>query len=339
MSFDPIKILCLINWQTEPDYRWFWDHVPGNQDTVDFVNIKNPPDRFPGYGKLLGYYQRFFLLGLKAFPRMADYDVIVSWEGNNGIPLAFFRTFFGRTQKPFVILNFVLKGPVVLNNLWFIRYALRSVDKIVCVSQKEVVYYSEKLKIPQDRFVKIPTMWPDRHINVPISSGDYIFSAGRSHRDYKTLIEAVRDLPVRLVINARPFNLKGLTPPDNVTFNPFLPQNEFLDLLRNARFTVLPLFEAKHASGETFLLESMSAHKAVIATKTFTLVDFIQPGVNGDLVDPGDVSGMRTAIQNLLEQPEKTQEMGRTARKMYLNNWSLPVVGQQISSLLHEQAN
>jgi len=59
-----MRILCLVSWT--PGGKWLWDYVPDDATAVDFVYIRHPQDRFPGYGKLLGYYERFWWLGLKA---------------------------------------------------------------------------------------------------------------------------------------------------------------------------------------------------------------------------------------------------------------------------------
>ncbi len=329
-----MKILCLVSWV--PQGRWLWDYIPGNRDTVDFVYIRHPRDRFPGYGKLLGYYQKFWWLGLKALPRTRRYDVIVTWEGNTGLPLAFLRTLLGRASPPMVILNFVLKGRPILDMLWLIRYALRSVDRLTCISQREIAHYSDQLRLPEDRFIKLQGPWPDEHQGheSEIHSGDYILAAGRSHRDYATLTEAVRDLPVRVIINARPFNVEGLTPPPNVTINPFLPYPEFLSLLRGAKFIVVPLFEARHASGESFMMNAIAARKAVVATETYSTAELIEPGVNGLLVPPGDAPAMRQAIQYMLDHPEQTQQMGLTGRRMYETRWSFPVIARQVDAIV-----
>lgn len=319
-----------------PPSRWLWDYLPGNTDQVDFVTISSPRDRFPGYGKLLAYYPQYAWLGLKAWPRLADYDLIVAWEGKNGVALALLRSLLRRSRPPMLILNFVLKGQVVLSNLWLMRYALRSVDCLSCVSNQEVAYYPQVLRLPADVFVQMPTVWPDHYTDRLPTVGDYIFAAGRSHRDYATLLEAVRGLPVRLIVNARSFNLQGLSAPDNVTLNPFLPSADFHRLVLGARFAVLPLHAARHASGETFLLEAMSARKPVIATRTYSTVEFIRPNHNGLLVEPGDVSGLRRAIEQLLADEARTAAMGLNARQDYEQNWSLPVIARRVETLARQ---
>ena len=334
--YSPLRILCLVDWQLSPGYRWLWDFLPDFNDQVEFVSISPPTDRFPGLGKFLGYYQKYFLLALKAFPKMNHCDIVLAWEAKNGLPLAFLRKLTSDVQTPLVILNFVLKGNFAQNFLGLIRYALRSVDKIICVSKKEVDIYPKVLKLPKNKFVQIPTVRPDYFADQPLRYSDYIFAAGRSHRDYATLLSAFQDLPSRLVINARPFNLRGLKPPDNVTINKFQPFMDYITYIRNAKFIILPLYEAKHASGETFILDSMAASKAVIATRTFSTEEFIKPGVNGYLVEPGDITGLKKKILKLLNNPGEAVRMGINARQMYESNWSFPVIAPRIRHLLHQ---
>jgi len=124
--------------------------------------------------------------------------------------------------------------------------------------------------------------------------------------------------------------------PENVTCNPYLPYDEFFQLVRKAQFIVLPLLPAKHASGETFLLEAMSAGKPVIASETYSTVEFIQDGVNGYLVPPGDVEAMREKILSLYNDPLLIQSMGIAARKFYEENCSFPVTAIKVDRILHE---
>jgi glycosyltransferase involved in cell wall biosynthesis len=329
-----MKILCLVDWQASN--RWLWEYLPHSEDQVDFLFIRQPADKYAGYGKLLSYYPQYGWLGMRALPRMKKYDVVVTWEGKNGVPLAFLRSLSGIRKPPMMIINFVLKGQVVMDHLWFTRFAMRSVDMIACVSKKEMEYYSAELRLPLERFTQILTFHPDYHRRIWPQYQDFILAAGRSHRDYKTFVQAVDGLPLKAIINARPFNIEGLSMPENVHCNPFLPRDEFTNLVRNTRFAVLPLYPAKHASGETFLLEAMSAGKPVIATETYSTVEFIQEGVNGFLVPAGDFGTMREKILFLYHNPDIAQRMGKAARKFYEANCSFPVTAYHVDRILHQ---
>jgi glycosyltransferase involved in cell wall biosynthesis len=340
-----MKILCLLSWR--PATRWLWDYLPEDEHQVRFAYIYQPADRYPGYGKILSYYPSYWRLGWQTYRHLyqrghqSDYDFIVAWEANTALPLAFLRSLNHRRTPPLVVLNFVLKGRPVLDFLPLVRFAMRGIDQVTCISQAEIIAYAQLLNYPIERCARLQGPFRDyfegAQDDPPL--GDYIFSAGRSHRDYATLIDAVRGLPVQLIINARDFNVKGLHPPSNVKINPFLDFDVFLTMLRNARFVVAPLKPAQHASGETFIMQAMTARKAVIASRTASTAEIIEPGVNGLLVPPGDAGELRTAIQDLLDHPDKAQRLGATARQHYLERWSFPVVARQVDRLLQDLVN
>lgn len=335
-----MRILCLLSWK--PTSRWLWDYLPEKDDQIEFAFINPPKDRFPGYGKLWGYYPSYWRLGLQVFPYQHQYDAIVTWEANTGLPLAFLRSLSRRRKSahpPLIILNFVLKGKPVYDFLPFVRFAMRSVNQITCLSRREIQYYTQQLNYPIERCLKLQGPFRDFFSEAEdnpgdIHPGEYIFSAGRSQRDYQTLIEAVRDLPVNVIINARDFNLRGVKTATNVTINPFLPFEEYLQLLQAARFVVIPLQRSKHASGETFMIQAMTATKAVIASQTFSTAEMLDHGINGLLVPPGNPTALRQAIQDLIDHPELAERLGKTARQHYQERWSFPVVARQIDQVL-----
>jgi glycosyltransferase involved in cell wall biosynthesis len=337
-----MKILCVLSWR--PGSRWLWDYLPTEDRQVEFAYINQPKDNYPGYGKFFSYYPSYWRLGWQAYRTIYNnshhqlYDVIVTWEANTALPLAFLRNLNSHLMPPLVVLNFVLKGRPVFDFLPLVRYAMRSVDYITCLSKAEIEHYAKVLKYPADRCIKLqgPFRDPFEDEHNKSKFGEYIFSAGRSHRDYATLVEAVRGLPIQLIINARDFNTRGIDPPPNVKINPFVNFEVYLAMLQNARFVVVPLRPAKHASGETFMMQAMTARKAVIASRTFSTAEIIEPGVNGLLVPPGDINALRLAIQDLLKHPEKARQLGIIARQHYDERWSFPVTAQKVDRLLQQ---
>lgn len=61
------------------------------------------------------------------------------------------------------------------------------------------------------------------------------------------------------------------------------------------------------------VLEAMAAHKAVLATKSGGVIDLIQPGVNGLLVEP-DIGALANGMREMLAHPEATRAMGERAQ-------------------------
>jgi glycosyltransferase involved in cell wall biosynthesis len=53
----------------------------------------------------------------------------------------------------------------------------------------------------------------------------------------------------------------------------------------------------------------------VIASRIGGITDFVVDGDSGLLVDPGDVAGLRNAIQRLLDDPNLRHRMGVAAQR------------------------
>jgi glycosyltransferase involved in cell wall biosynthesis len=60
--------------------------------------------------------------------------------------------------------------------------------------------------------------------------------------------------------------------------------------------------------------EAMAAHKAVLATKSGGVVDLVQSGVNGLLVD-ADVNALACGLREMLAQPDATRALGERAHQ------------------------
>jgi glycosyltransferase involved in cell wall biosynthesis len=60
------------------------------------------------------------------------------------------------------------------------------------------------------------------------------------------------------------------------------------------------------------VLEAMAAHKAVLATKSGGVIDLVQPGVNGLLVEP-EVAALTGGLREMLAHPDATHAMGERA--------------------------
>ena len=68
--------------------------------------------------------------------------------------------------------------------------------------------------------------------------------------------------------------------------------------------------------------EAMAAHKAVLATRSGGVIDLMQPGVNGLLVD-AEVNALANGMRQLLSHPDETRAMGeRAAQSIQSHTWA-----------------
>jgi hypothetical protein len=336
-----MRILCLTDFPVRRGDRWFWDYAAKNGDQVEFLNTI-VRDRFAGWGKLAGYYPRLMGLGWRALriAKNGGYDLVMAWEGKSGFPLALLRRLSGQTAEkgapPLAILAFSIRGPLK-SFPWLQRYGVGGAEAFSVPTQAERSYYARQLGIPLERIRHLPIGTHDLYGGqFGKEPGDFVFSGGRSGRDYDTLLRAVDGLGLPVVVNARPFNLRGLRIPVNVQVNDLLPSDQYRDLNWNARFVVVPLRAVDEAVGLTAILQAMAAGKAVICSNLAGPVEYVCPGETGLLVPEGDVGALREAVSYLWERPELCREMGRRGRMIYAEQYTFTAFSRRVVAYLHE---
>ncbi|KKK91448.1 hypothetical protein LCGC14_2712880 [marine sediment metagenome] len=67
------------------------------------------------------------------------------------------------------------------------------------------------------------------------------------------------------------------------------------------------------------LLEAMSVGCPVVTTGSAMLTEIVEDGVNGFIAD--DIDTMKTKIQNILDDPDMTKEMGQKARQTIIDGF------------------
>lgn len=81
------------------------------------------------------------------------------------------------------------------------------------------------------------------------------------------------------------------------------------------------------------ILEAMAAAKPVVTTPVGGIPEVVEDGVNGYLVQPGDVTALASRIVALLEDPALRQEMGRRNQARVQATSSLATVVEQLASV------
>jgi glycosyltransferase involved in cell wall biosynthesis len=174
--------------------------------------------------------------------------------------------------------------------------------------------------------------------------GNLILSVGEVRgRDYLTLLKAVDGLSVNVQIIASGYwyarqhgkNLQENLP-SNVTISAYVEQCELRNLYARMQFMVLPL-NSGVPGGATAALEAMCMGRAVIASRTANICDYIRDGETGLLVNPGDAGALREAIQFLIQHPEEAQRLGKNARRRIEEELNLDVYVARLAEVLHSK--
>ncbi len=221
------------------------------------------------------------------------------------------------------------------------RFLYRSVDRFVVYSTEERRLWAEYLNYDESRFATIlfasnildPTRYPD---GLYLPEGDYGFAAGRSGRDYKTFFEAIKDLPYPFVVVADKASIEGLDVPKNVTLHCDIPWAEYIEILKKAAFTVVPLHDWQRSTGQVVILEGYAFGKPVVATRCIGTSDYVFEGETGFTTAPYQAQAMREAIQKMIDSDESRRQMGKNALDRALAQFSPTVYLEQYLKVLEE---
>ncbi len=82
-------------------------------------------------------------------------------------------------------------------------------------------------------------------------------------------------------------------------------------------------------------IEALHHRLPIVATNVGAIPDFVDPGVTGFLVEPGDVEGLSRHLNTLLADPAMCQRFGEQGYRLAVSEYSWERVGEKISDVIH----
>lgn len=298
-----------------------------------------------GFGEIFRYLETQLrsdmYLATLGWLKSRNHPVVFTWSERAGIPFAIYKRYL-RSEHRFVTMFqcWSERQEFVIKNLGL----LGAMDNIIvhCASMKQkmlelgateaqvkLIQYS----VDQSFFSPQPGLEPVEN---------RIMSIGEPRsRDYGSLFQAIQGLPVNLEIAAyghwyareKSSSLK-INIPQNVSLKGHLSQVELRQLYASAQFVVLPIHDLVYSAGATVSLEAAGMARAVIAFRSRGIVDYIIHGETGILVEPGDITALRDAIQFLLANPAEAKRLGQNARQRIVEKLNLENYVNNIANLL-----
>jgi hypothetical protein len=179
--------------------------------------------------------------------------------------------------------------------------ALDHRDAHYCVlSSEEQRGFPESWGVPPERVHLTPFHWvlDERLVDdVPDRTGG-VFAGGDSLRDYGPLVEAAEGLDARVTIASR--TQRGPVPA-NVSLGPLDPKR-YDELFRAASVVVVPLERrGDRSAGQQTYLNAMALAKPIVVTDSLGVRDYVEDGVTGFVVPPGDAAAMRERLRWILD--------------------------------------
>lgn len=221
------------------------------------------------------------------------------------------------------------------------RRAFATVDRFVVFSTFERKLYSERFHIPAEKIDMIHwgVQAPAEDSRPPLVSRDYICAVGSQGRDYALLLDAMKRVPdIQLALVANRENIAGLTIPENVQLFTNIPREDCSNIIRHSRFMVLPLLHSEVPCGHVTLVTAMYLAKAILATQSAGVTDYVHSGITGKFTPPGDAASLAENIERLWKSPTETDAMGKAGRDFALEHCSEKTTIEYMRTLLDRLA-
>jgi glycosyltransferase involved in cell wall biosynthesis len=266
--------------------------------------------------------RREALWAWRLFRLSKNYDAVLTGSDRVGLFLGIAQRILRRQRVPHIYLDFYinLDGRIYRRSLWrfFCRLAVGGASCAIVQRTCEVGAYSLALGLPASKFSFVPYHATIFEVEVDILEDGYIFAGGDEDRDYAVLIEAVRNLPYRVVIaSLRKDHFVNVKIPENVEIVT-VPAPDFLNLMAHASLIVVPLKRRpQHVGGEQTYLNAMTMGKPTVITD-LEASDYVSNGITGILTPPGDVEALKEVITRIMEDRDFAHNLGRNGKEASL---------------------
>lgn len=116
-----------------------------------------------------------------------------------------------------------------------------------------------------------------------------------------------------------------------VLLNRYLDDTELVGLIRSSLFVVCPYVDATQSG---VIMSAFALNKPVIATNVGALPSMVKNGLYGTIVPPRDVTSLATAINTLIEDPQKIEAMTENIKHDYSKGkYSWNAIAQGITDI------
>lgn len=166
-----------------------------------------------------------------------------------------------------------------------------------------------------------------------------VFSVGDDRmRDHSTLIEAVERVHQRLPGTSLELatQLPAVVPSWLGVVHRRRMDAAVRECYERASVVAVALEPNEAGSGLTVLVEAMSSGRPVVVTNNPGLDRYVEHGLTGLMVPAGDPEAMSDAIESLLRDPVKAEEMGRAGRRSVEENFTSAHFASDLRSVLME---
>lgn len=288
-----------------------------------------------GLGNILRFI-KYFLFPFRLLTQLNRFKTIIAWQQFYGLNLAFWqRLLHLKKRNNLIVLTFIYKkkgGFIGYCYHCYISYIVKSkyIDLLVCFSEFECEYYSELFNLDRGKFSFI-RLGNNKNCldDLDICNKGYIFSTGRSNRDYDFLVEAVEKMDYKLFIACDTYNYAS----EKIQVDTNCFGDKMIRKMAEAFCVVIPLKDTQISSGQLVILQAFELGKPVIVTDSRGVSDYIINEENGFII-PKHKDALQSILKRLSSDKLLYEQISRNARMYFLENYSLDSMASDLAEKL-----
>lgn len=331
-----IAVLC----DFVPDRYWTFD-----RDLAVFIKcscdvFSKPLNHLHGsFARNLKRTALYVFMPLKWLRIYKQYDTVIAWQQFFGIGMAFWlRLFHIRKRADIIVMTFIYKskkgfpGKIYRR---FMDYAVSGgyISRFIVYSSSEVELYSTQLGIPKDKIIFTPYCLPEHEIpetDDRLVNMKYVFSTGRSNRDYDALFDAAAKGGFNLVVACDELENRDYGPNVQVLDSVF--GDEMRKYLYNSAIVAVSLKNPDVSSGQLVFLQAMQYGKVIMCTDCSGVRDYLEDSRNAILVKTTEQ--WADEITRVLNDDELRLRLSETSKGDFKARFSLSNFAEKIASLI-----
>lgn len=278
---------------------------------------------------------RLFLI-YKLISRSGCEDFIIT--GRYGEYFALFQGIIPFFRKRLLLLDIEWYGDrsnQLINKIKIVMHKLmaKGADNIGVFCEAEKSNYAKWYGIEEEKFIWIPYCSDLDETRFDTSEDGYIFTGGIFNRDYETLFEAVKDIPIEIKVAAPKNKIDSRFISSNMTLLGTITEDEYFSVMAKSVCVVLSLQpNLRRYPGVISYVSAMKLGKAVILNENEGSKSYIESGKTGVLVQPKDPIALRNAIEGILKDAKLRKSISLQARKKAAESFSAKRYSYELSN-------
>jgi len=327
VTISQLKLVILANWNEAGNWPFlhYLKSAVQNADILQPISFKHPLSSRLTH---ISNYLSEFYVPLLASIRRKRFDVVVSWQMRLGICYGILKRIIHPQKPPVHIIqdfhiDLTQTRGVYRFNLALLKWAIPGIDYFCCTSTEEEAIYSRMFHIPRSRIVFLPLVLPlvkspARFEEPRHPPEDYIFSYGKSDRNFDTLIQSVAPLNLKTYILSQKYKPKVHVPENVCILREYVSGKEMIQWIASSRMVVFPLKDYRISAGQLSMLEVMALARPLIITENMATKEYAVHKHSALFFDAGNDKALAEHIKYLWNNRGSAEQLGQKARQAAL---------------------